>query len=121
MSTSGEFITRIGELEKELRQEVDRSAAAQAELDEAHATLERIWSSVANSGLGIGGKSTTVGAVEHVVATLAAAQAEAKRLREALEDVLNATSGSKKRCGHDFTCVCPWDNARAALAGEVEE
>lgn len=42
-------------------------------------------------------------------------QAENKRLREALEDVLAQASGQPKSCGHEFFCKCPFDNAKKAL------
>lgn len=45
----------------------------------------------------------------------------AELIEEALVDILNAASGNKKRCGHEFECVCPWDAAKAALAMPQEQ
>jgi len=36
-------------------------------------------------------------------------------LLEALRDLLAEASGGTKSCGHDFTCVCAFDKARAAV------
>lgn len=36
-----------------------------------------------------------------------------KELREALNDLLASISGGDKSCGHEFTCVCAGDKARA--------
>lgn len=33
----------------------------------------------------------------------------------ALRDVMAAQSGNPKSCGHEFTCICPYDAARAAI------
>lgn len=43
-------------------------------------------------------------------------------MREALRDVLNDAGGRPKSCGHEYSCVCAWNKATAALAaadGEV--
>lgn len=37
-------------------------------------------------------------------------------LVEALEGLLASIGGGDKQCGHDFTCVCAEDKAKAALA-----
>lgn len=42
--------------------------------------------------------------------------AAASDLYAALDDALNAAAGASKSCGHDYSCICTWDNARAALA-----
>lgn len=49
--------------------------------------------------------------------------AAAPELYEALEDMLAESFGAEKSCGHDFTCICPEEKARAALAkarGEID-
>lgn len=38
-------------------------------------------------------------------------------LRDALVGLMNDIGGGKKACGHDFTCICAMDKARAALKG----
>lgn len=42
--------------------------------------------------------------------------ASAPDLYAALSDMLAEASGNPKSCGHDFSCVCVGDKARAALA-----
>jgi len=46
--------------------------------------------------------------------------AEVERLREALSEIMASIGGGKKKCGHDFTCVCAEDAARKALEGGDE-
>jgi hypothetical protein len=41
--------------------------------------------------------------------------AAAPDLLEALEDMLAQASGTPKRCEHEYDCICPNDNARAAI------
>ena len=44
-------------------------------------------------------------------------QADARdNLLAALENLLASITGGQKQCGHDFDCVCPEDQARAAIA-----
>lgn len=38
-------------------------------------------------------------------------------LRDALIGLMNDIGGGKKACGHDFTCICAMDKARAVLKG----
>lgn len=41
----------------------------------------------------------------------------APELLAALQDVMAEQSGTEKSCGHNgFTCTCPYDNAKAAIA-----
>lgn len=51
-----------------------------------------------------------------------AADVECQRdqLREALEHLMADISGGEKPCGHEFTCVCAGDKARAALNATKE-
>lgn len=42
--------------------------------------------------------------------------ATAPDLLDALRGLMAANGGGPKACGHDFTCVCAEDAARAALA-----
>ena len=45
-------------------------------------------------------------------------RAEKAELHEALSDMWAEASGAPKSCGHDFACVCPGEEAKAALAKE---
>lgn len=47
--------------------------------------------------------------------------AAAPELLEALSDLLASISGGEKSCGHAFTCICPGDKARAAIAKALGE
>jgi hypothetical protein len=38
-----------------------------------------------------------------------------KALREALDGLMASIGGGKKKCGHEFTCICAEDAARSAL------
>lgn len=42
--------------------------------------------------------------------------AAAPELLEALKDLYAQACGMPKSCGHDFTCICPGDKAKAAIA-----
>lgn len=42
--------------------------------------------------------------------------AAAPDLLQALSDLLASISGGEKSCGHAFTCICPGDKARSAIA-----
>lgn len=46
--------------------------------------------------------------------------AAAPDLLEALDDLINSISGMDKICGHDFTCSCPVDRAKAAIKKATE-
>ena len=41
---------------------------------------------------------------------------QTKRAQEALQELMNAIGGGQKSCGHQFECVCPFDQAKAALS-----
>lgn len=41
---------------------------------------------------------------------------QTKRVQEALQELMSAIGGGQKSCGHQFECVCPFDQAKAALS-----
>lgn len=42
-------------------------------------------------------------------------------LLTALENLLASITGGQKQCGHEFDCVCPEGQARAAIAASKEQ
>ena len=47
------------------------------------------------------------------IAALAAAKRE---LVEGMIDFMNSHGGGKKKCGHDYSCVCAWNNLKSLIA-----
>lgn len=46
--------------------------------------------------------------------------AAAPELLDALVDLLNDLCGEKKLCGHNYSCICPTDRAKAAIKKATE-
>ena len=42
-------------------------------------------------------------------------EAERNDLRDALKNLMDSIGGGIKYCGHDFNCVCAWDEAKKVL------
>lgn len=38
-----------------------------------------------------------------------------KELVEGIEDHMNSVGGGKTKCGHDFDCVCAWNNLKQLI------
>lgn len=41
--------------------------------------------------------------------------AAAPDLLATLKNLMSSNGGGSKECGHEFTCICPWDAAMAAI------
>lgn len=82
---------------------------------ERKAAIERVARAIGERSLdeqGVSDAAYTCG-LHAIAVDLAESNTE---LLEALKDLLASISGEKKSCGHEFTCICPEDKARAAIA-----
>lgn len=42
-------------------------------------------------------------------------------LLKSLNDLMNSIGGGMKHCGHTFSCVCAWDQAKSAISKATGE
>lgn len=42
--------------------------------------------------------------------------ADKKELVEGMIDFMNSHGGGEKKCGHDYSCVCAWENLKSLIA-----